>query len=65
MKADHEARMAALAKRTVPESKPELIKERIQSTLLPVTHLPQAVFAAPCAFIQKEEDEVKQRIIYP
>ena len=65
MKADHEARIATLAKKSVPESKPELRRERIQSTLLPVTHLPEAVFAAPCAFLQSEESEVKQRIIYP
>lgn len=65
MKADHEARMAALAKKPVPESKPELRNERIQSTLLPVTHLLQAVFSAPCAFLQSEEGEGKQRIIYP
>lgn len=65
MKADHESRIqAALAKPAV-EPKPELIKERIQSTLLPVTHLPQAVFAAPCGFTQNEEDEVKKRILYP
>lgn len=52
---------------TKSQTKPviELKHEKIQSTLLPITHLPQAVFAAPCSFNQQERDEVKKRIIYP
>ena len=65
MKAGHEERIATLAKKPVAKPKPQLKNERIQSTLLPITHLPQAVFAAPCAFLQNEESEVKKRIAYP
>jgi len=65
MKADHETR----ARRwLVPsQTEPELryTEEVIHSSLLPVTHLPEAVFAAPCAFRDGQEDEVKQRLVYP
>lgn len=33
--------------------------------MLPVTHLPGAVFAAPCVYRQDQLEEVKRRIVYP
>jgi hypothetical protein len=33
--------------------------------VLPITHLPEVVFSAPCKFTDKEEDKVKQAIHYP
>jgi hypothetical protein len=43
----------------------KLTEETIHSTLVPVTLLPQAVFAAPCAFSDGQEDEVRRRILFP
>ncbi len=65
MKADHEDRIRKAASPTAAESKPDLKSETIHSSLLPVTHLPQAVFAAPCGFGDGQADEVRQRIKYP
>jgi hypothetical protein len=65
IKADHEDRIRLA---TAPDAKPALLetkREVIHSSLLPLTHLPQAVFSAPCAFTDRQEDEVKQRIRYP
>lgn len=66
MKADHESaiRMSRLGK---TEKQPvRLVTDRnIHSTVLPVTHLPDVVFSAPCKFTDKEEDKVKQAIKYP
>src|SRR5262249_58449202 len=39
--------------------------DRVHSSLLPVTHLPDAVFSAPCAFRERQEDDVKKRLRYP
>lgn len=39
--------------------------ETIHSTLLPVTHLPEVVFAAPTEYRDRQENEAKQRVIYP
>ncbi|HMP57761.1 MAG TPA: hypothetical protein PKD86_00285 [Gemmatales bacterium] len=65
MKADHEGRIRKAAAPTAAEPKPELKAETIHSSLLPVTHLPQAVFAAPCGFRDGQADEVRKRIKYP
>lgn len=65
MKVDHEAR---IRKATTPrplELEGDLQTETIHSTLLSVTHLPQAVFAAPCHFNDGHQDELKQHIDYP
>ncbi|MGI8544410.1 MAG: HNH endonuclease, partial [Aridibacter sp.] len=60
MKAEHQKRIqTALQKKEY--SSTELVHERIQSTLLPITHLPQVLFSAPCSFDQSEIDEVKKR----
>jgi hypothetical protein len=65
MKADHEARIRKALVMPAPEPRPELKRETIHSTLLPITHIPEAVFSAPCAFGEGEDNEVKQRIKYP
>ena len=65
IKADHEGR---IRQATAPDPAPpadELKREVIHSSLLPLTHLPLAVFSAPCDFTDRQEDEVKRRIRYP
>ena len=64
MKYDHETKVDNLLTKVPPKPSLPLIREKIQSTILAVTHLPQAVYAAPCAFSHLERDQVKQRIIY-
>lgn len=65
IKADHEGRIrqASASETRVPVI--DLKKEVIHGSLLPLTHLPQAVFSAPCPFTDRQEDEVKRRIVYP
>jgi hypothetical protein len=65
MKYDHETKVEDLLTKVPSPSSIQLISEKIQSTILQVTHLPQAVYAAPCAFNQLEKNEVKKRINYP
>ena len=65
IKTDHEDR---IRQATSPDSPPvplQLKREIIHSSLLPLTHLPQAVFFALCGFTDRQEDEVKRRIQYP
>jgi hypothetical protein len=65
MKHDHERWVEKALTQAPAKSTFQLKHEKIQSTLLPITHLPQAVFAAPCAFTEREREEVKTRIKYP
>lgn len=65
IKADHEERFRLAAAPDTITAKPELKPETIHSSLLALTHLPQAVFAAPCKYTDRQEDEVKQRLKYP
>lgn len=66
MKSDHEARVArAMGSDTKPAPKVATVKETIHSTLLPVTHLPAVVFAAPCLYSQDSFEEVKSLVSYP
>ncbi len=66
MKADHEARVIVRTPHAPPSTSGQKPKqETVQSTLLPVTHLPSLVFAAPCAFDQSQMDQVRERIVYP
>jgi hypothetical protein len=65
MKADHESRIRRASSPTPVEERPPYRSEVIHSSLLPVTHLPEIVFAASCAFRDGQEDEVKQRLVYP
>jgi len=71
MKSDHEARIAAGNGRAQGRPARSLTaglsgsRETIHSTLLPVTHLPAAVFAAPCEIPESRIEEVRARIVYP
>ena len=71
MKSDHEARIAAGNGQVSGRPARSLTasvsgtQETIHSTLLPVTHLPAAVFAAPCLVSEDSIEEVKYLIKYP
>jgi len=65
MKADHEGRIQRAVSPGVEEPKPTLKQDRIHSSLLPVTHLPEVIFSAPCAFRDHQDDQVKERLRYP
>ena len=65
IKADHEDRIRRAAFPVAAQPPPAHKRETIHSSLLPVTHLPAAVFAAPCRFRDRQEDQVKQLIHYP
>jgi hypothetical protein len=65
IKEDHEDRIRRAT--TGPTSPPAitLTNEVIHSSLLAVTHLPAAVFAAPCRFHDGQDDQVKERLRFP
>ena len=65
IKADHEGRIRRATAPDDPAPSIEMKREVIHGTLLPLSHLPQAVFSAPCPFTDRQEDEVKRRIAYP
>jgi hypothetical protein len=71
MKSEHEARIASGKDRTPGHSSRPVsagasgARETIHSTLLPVTHLPAAVFAAPCKIPESRIEEVRDLIVYP
>lgn len=65
MKADHESWVEKRLSKATPVEPRPLITEKIQSTVLKVSALPQAVFSAPCAFGESQYDEVKSRVIHP
>jgi hypothetical protein len=65
MKEDHEDRVRQATSGTPPARPVKLIREDIHSSLLAVSHLPAAVFAAPCAFHEGQDDQVKKRIRFP
>jgi hypothetical protein len=44
---------------------PTLITEQIQSTVLRVSHLPQAIYEAKCSFGPGEEEQVRERVSAP
>ncbi len=46
------------------ESRP-LTSEVLHSSVLPVSHLPQFVYSAKCAFTYGEEDQVRERLEWP
>ena len=65
MKLDHEDRVR---RATQPDNLPthlEMTQEAVLSSLLPLTHLPDAVFEANCGYSDGQEGLVKQHIIYP
>lgn len=65
MKEDHEGRIRRATGGTSAPPKATLTREVIHSSLLAVTHMPAAVFAAPCAFHEGQDEQVKQRIHFP
>ncbi len=65
IKEDHEGRIRRATGGSVSLPPITLTDEVIHSSLLAVTHLPAAVFAAPCAFHEGQDDQVKQRIRFP
>jgi len=65
MKEDHENRVSQSLSKTLAKASPALVNETIQSTVLPITALPQAIFSAPCSFGGSEYDEVKSRVQFP
>ena len=65
IKEDHEGRIRQATSGTAAALPVTLTREVIHSSLLGVTHLPAAVFAAPCAFHEGQEEQVKQRIQFP
>ncbi|MBI4547858.1 MAG: hypothetical protein HY707_07760 [Ignavibacteriae bacterium] len=64
MKAIHEERIKA-SDGKIKESGDTIEQEIMYSTLLPLTHVPEAVFVAECAFDDGEEERVRQVIEYP
>jgi 5-methylcytosine-specific restriction endonuclease McrA len=65
IKLDHEERVRTATK---PDDLPPVVEmkmESILSSLLPMTHLPEAVFEAKCGFSDRQDALVKQHIIYP
>lgn len=65
MKEDHEDRIRRATGGTFALPSMTFSREVIHSSLLSVTHLPGAVFSAPCAFHEGQDDQVKQRIHFP
>jgi hypothetical protein len=64
IKEDHEGRIRRATSGPTPPPAITLTREVIHSSLL-ATHLPAAVFAAPCAFHEGHDDRVKERIHFP
>ena len=66
MKIDHLSQVQSRLHPGPPElSSPSLTTEQIQSTVLRVSHLPQAIYEARCAFGAGEEEEVRERLSAP
>jgi hypothetical protein len=56
IKEDHEGRIRRATSGPATPSPITLTRDVIHSSLLAVTHLPAAVFAAPCAFQERQDD---------
>jgi hypothetical protein len=65
MKVDHEAWVEKTLRGQIAKPAPPLVTENIHSTVIPITHLPEAVFFAPCICGDSKEGEVKSQIKYP
>lgn len=65
MKADHERHVRKALWPDLAAPKPKHVVENIHSAMLPVTHLPEAVFSAPCKYRDRQEELVRQRMAYP
>lgn len=65
IKIAHEARVQQAVGLREPRPIVPLRTETVYSTLLPVTHLPDAVFFASCTLEDGTEDQVKKLLKYP
>jgi hypothetical protein len=65
MKADHEGRISALGGEQVMVPVKANVRENIYCTLLPLTHLPDVVFAAPSLFTDGQDEELRKRLRWP
>ena len=65
IKEDHEGCIRKATGSSISPPTLDYTREVIHSSLLAVTHLPKAVFAAPCGFQEGQEDQVKERICFP
>jgi hypothetical protein len=65
MKIDHASEVRRRLHPENPLKTASLVTERIRSSVQTVTHLPQAVFEAKCAFGPGQEDEVRSRLETP
>lgn len=66
IKLDHEARVRhAVSTAPAPRASAASKTETTYSTLLPITHLPDAVFFASCTLEEGGEDQIKKLIKYP
>ncbi|MDD1770753.1 MAG: hypothetical protein LUO79_06690 [Methanomassiliicoccales archaeon] len=65
MKLDHESRVRKAVSVPAPRLSASPRTETIYSTVLPVTHLPDAVFSALCTVEDATEDQLKKLITYP
>lgn len=65
MKQEHEGRIRQATSGSSAPPLMRLTRETIHSSLMAVTHLPAAVFDAPCAFHDGQDDQVKERIHFP
>jgi hypothetical protein len=65
MKLDHQLRILKATSGSEPVPKPQLSSETVYSTLLPVTHVPAAVFAAPCDLGDDRQEEIRLALKYP
>jgi HNH endonuclease len=66
MKADHlaEVRRKIQSSSQTQEHR-QIVSETLHSSVLTVSHLPKIVYAAKCAFISGQEDQVRERIEWP
>jgi hypothetical protein len=66
MKLDHLAQIQVrLRPQAVQAVTPTFITEKIQSTVLRVSHLPQAIYEAKCSFGPGEEEQVREGVCPP
>lgn len=65
MKAAHLADMRLRLQSEQPPEPPRLISEVLHSSVLAVSHLPQFVYSAKCAFGADQTDEVRERLDTP
>jgi hypothetical protein len=65
IKLDHESRVRRAMSVPAPQGVVPLRTETIYSTILPLTHLPDAIFFAPCTVAEATEDQIKKLIAYP